>query len=360
MSDVYHILVINPGSTSTKVALFTGKGAPEGDCSIERSAEYSAEPPPAADQTAGFIAQGTSRLLDIDRFLEKTDVVDCVAARGGMVRPIPAGIYRVNEAMVEDLTKCTYGAHASNLGAVLGRKIAKRYACSAIIADPVGVDELADLARFSGLHGIERRSFSHALNIRATVRKASDESGKAFAESRYVVAHLGGGISVAAVVGGKIIDVNNSNEGGPFTPQRVGTLPVLQLVDLCFSDYELHAEEVKRRLITEGGLRSYLGTDSVREVLSRIEKGDDYARLVLRAMAYQIGKEIGSMSSVLHGKTDGVLITGGFARSPITDWIAEMTDWIAPVHVYPGENEMTALAQAAIRYLSGGENLKEY
>ena len=346
MKEAYSILVINPGSTSTKAAIYGG-------CAELHEIKSAALP-------ADLMAPAAERLDAIDKLLADVEAIDCVAARGGMVRPLPSGIYEINQSMIDDLESCVYGSHASNLGAVLAREIANKYACPAIIADPVGVEEFKEMARFSGLRGIERKSFSHALNIRATARRAADECGLEFRESKFVVAHLGGGISVAAVEGGKIIDVNNSNEGGPFTPQRTGTLPVLQLVDLCYSGEYRHADDLKRMLTTEGGLSSYLGTDSVREVLRRIDGGDDYARRVLHAMVYQMGKEIGAMASVLRGRVDAVLLTGGFARPPVTDWLSAIVDWIAPVRVFPGEHEMTALAAAALRFLTGVETLRRY
>ena len=350
----FTVLVINPGSTSTKVALFAGGGG-SGIAEI-RSQSFEVDPSTGADSAGGL----RLRSERIDEFLSGVTGLDCVAARGGMVRPIPCGVYRVNRAMIEDLLAGRYGEHPSNLGAPLAAGVGDAYGCPAIVADPVGVDEFLPEARLSGLSGIERKSFSHALNLRATARRAAVEIRGDFAESRFIGVHLGGGISVAAMVGGRIIDVNNSNEGGPFTPQRTGTLPVLQLVDLCFSGEFRGAEELKRRLTSEGGLVSYLGTDSVQEVIGRIDGGDPRAKAVMDAMVYQIGKEIGAMAAVLSGRVDRIVLTGGFARSPVSDWISERISWIAPVLVYPGEGEMTALAEAAVRFLSGVEEVREY
>ncbi|MBT3275079.1 MAG: butyrate kinase, partial [Spirochaetales bacterium] len=266
----------------------------------------------------------------------------------------------VNSRMIDDLISCRYGTHPSNLGAVLGKSAAEKYGCTAVIADPVGVDEFAAPARISGLHGIDRKSFSHALNLRSTARQIANDLSIAFDRARFVGIHLGGGISVAALNGGRIIDVNNSSEGGPFTPQRTGSLPVLQLVDLAFSGRFAVADELKEHLTKSGGLVSYLGTDNVEEVLRRIESGDRDAELVLRGMAYQIAKESGAMAAALGGAPDAVFLTGGFAVPPVSEWISEYISWIAPVIVRPGEREMLALAEAAGRFLQGEEAPLEY
>lgn len=341
------ILVINPGSTSTKVALFAASGRPHEPLRELRSDIQSVE-------------ESSTRLAGILEFLGDAAAVACVAARGGMVRPLAAGTYLVNDSMIADLTSCKYGDHPSNLGAPLARAVAERYNCPAIIADPVGVDELRPEARLSGLAGIERKSFSHALNLRASARKTAAAIGKEFEKARFVGVHLGGGISVAAIDAGRIVDVNNSNEGGPFTPQRTGTLPVLQLVDLCFSGTFVSADELKNHITRKGGLTSYLGTDSVEEILGRIKAGDDQAQRVMQGMVYQIGKEIGGMAAALGGSLDAVFLTGGFGREPVAGWIRGYVEWIAPVLVFPGEGEMVALAEAAVRYLSGYEKALRY
>ena len=357
MADTtYTIFVINPGSTSTKLAFYDGSlSADESVEPVERSVESvpcTAESDMRQDlENRGAIVQ---------EYASSTETIDIVAARGGLVAPVTSGTFRVNERMIDDLISCRYGRHASNLGAPLAATIAQRYGCPAIIADPVGVDEFPGIARFSGWKEIERRSFSHALNLRAGARRAAAQIGVEFERGRFIGIHLGGGISVAAIDGGKIIDVNNSNEDGPFTPQRTGGLPVLQLVDLCFSGKHADAEEVKRQLVTVGGLVSYLGTDDVREILDRIESGDADAKLVVDAMLYQIAKEAGAMASVLEGKIHGVFLTGGFARQPISMWLCQRLGWLGRVIVYPGEGEMEALAQAGLRVLQGGETVRDY
>ena len=341
------ILVINPGSTSTKVALFATGETPH------------ASPREMRGETL-TVDESSSRLEGILAFLGETPELECVAARGGMVRPLTAGTYLVNDRLIDDLSSHAYGDHPSNLGAPLARAVAERYGCSAIIADPVGVDEFRPEARLSGLAGIERKSFSHALNLRATARKAAMAIGKTFEQARFVGVHLGGGISVAAIDTGRIIDVNNSNEGGPFTPQRTGALPVLQLVDLCFSGAFGSADKLKNHITRKGGLTSYLGTGSVEEVLRRIEAGDDEARRIMDGMVYQIGKEIGGMAAALGGDVDAVFLTGGFGREPVAAWIGRYVEWIAPVLVFPGEGEMVALAEAAVRFLQGDDEALGY
>lgn len=400
------ILVINPGSTSTKVALFhsRGRGVEDGggrrvedarepsDSSVGgRSRSGLADSPsngPGDRDENSHSSGGTastpelirgetipadtivassaladllpSRRAELGDFLDDIDHLDCIAARGGMVRPLAAGIYTVNDAMIDDLLSARYGDHPSNLGAPLAKAIGESFDCPAIIADPVGVDEFRPEARVSGLKGIERRSFSHALNLRFTARRAASDVDMPFEKARLIGVHLGGGISVAAIDGGRIVDVNNSNEGGPFTPQRTGSLPILQLVDLCFSGEYHDAAALKKKLTREGGLISHLGTDRVEEVIARADAGDAEAAGILDAMVYQIAKEIGAMAAGLSAKPEAIFITGGFARNSIIDRIFPFIDWMARVLVYPGEGEMEALAAAAVRFLSDEETAKTY
>ncbi len=392
IESVKRVLVVNPGSTSTKVGVYEidraetrpvdsarlpatpSAGGPLRDqlpTRLESIISFVEGFTPAADlpdSTTGdrptgaapaAPGKGTGKPSRIDG-TNRPDTVDCIAARGGMVKPVQAGSYFINDALIADLLECRYGSHASNLGAPIARELAKRYGCDAIIADPVGVDELEPPARYSGLKGIERRSFAHTLNIREVSRRAAAEIRVPFESAKFVVTHLGGGISVAAVRGGRIIDVNNSNEGGPFTPQRSGSLPVLQLVDLCFSGLYDSPDQMHGLLTRSAGLISYLGTDDVREVLERIESGDREAREVFDAMMYQIAKEIGASAAALGSCPDRIVLTGGFAVSHVTDRIRDRVEWIAPVLVYEGEHEMIALADAARRFLSGEENPREY
>lgn len=348
------ILVLNPGSTSTKVALYYGEGAVK---------EGPTESIPAPrGQPESSLEAAAARLTGVTEFLTRHRVTGlaCIASRGGLTRPIAAGSYRINRGMLDDLRSNRFGSHASNFGAIMADELASIWNCPAIIADPVAVDEFCPEARFSGYPGIERRSRSHVLSIRAAIRRVAADLGKPFAETDAVALHLGGGISVAAVQGGRIVDVNDSNEGGPFTPQRAGSLPILQLVELCYSGRFESSEGVVRELTQNAGLRGYLGTDDGREIIERIGAGDGEARNVLMAMAYQIAKEAGASAAALSGNVDAVVITGGFARPPLVDWIRSRTDWIAPARVYPGELEMLALAEAADRLLRGVEEAEIY
>ena len=348
------ILVINPGSTSTKTAIFDSQAAGGGPAAGERKA-------PAERVGEAITAEG-DRLAGLIIFLDRHQIsrIDCIAARGGLVRPVSAGIYPVNQRMLADLERNRYGTHASNLGATLADAVAKRYGCPAVIADPVGVDEFWPPARFSGYPGIERRSRSHALNIRATARRAACELAKPLHELNAVVVHLGGGISVASMREGRIVDVNDSSEGGPFTPQRAGTLPVLQLVELCYSGRFESAAALIDELTRRAGLNGYLGTDDGQEIIRRIAEGDSRSVEVMQAMAYQIAKEIGAAAAALSGRVDAIIVTGGLARPPLLEWILDRVGWIAPCTVYPGESEMLALAEAADRFLQGEEEAKEY
>ena len=352
------ILVINPGSTSTKIAIFDTdeKGVKE---EFSKSITHT---PEELENLKNPIDQLELRTNAIARFLKESgvDSLGCIAARGGLVKPVAAGSYRINEAMLDDLSSNKYGTHASNLGALIADNLSKEYNCPALIADPVGVDEFETPARYSGFKGMERNTQAHALNIRATARRAAKEVGSEMEKMNLIVAHLGGGISVAPLKNGRIIDVNCANDGGPFSPQRSGSLPVTRLVDLCFSGKYSSAAELKYEITRNSGLVAYLGTDDGREIVKRIKDGDSKAEEVYRAMAYQIAKEIGAMAAVLNGKVDAIILTGGLPRPPLSDWIIEKTSWIAPIMIYAGEHEMEALAEAGQRHLFEGETLKEY
>ena len=284
-----------------------------------------------------------------------------IVGRGGLLKPIASGVYEVNEAMKNDLRNATM-QHACNLGGLLAEDIALLIpGCKAYIADPVVVDELEDVARLSGSPLMMRKSVFHALNHKAIARKYARSVNKKYEELDLIVAHLGGGISVAAHRQGRVIDVNNALEGsGPFSPERAGTLPARQLVDLCFSgDYT--QEEIKKMITGRGGLMAHLGTTDARDVVKRINEGDARAELVLKSMIYNIAKEIGSMSVVLHGKVDAILLTGGISYNDYCiNKLKEYIAFIAPVYVFPGEDEMEALAFNALGALKGKLNCKEY
>ena len=270
------------------------------------------------------------------------------------------GTYRVNDKMLEDARANFQGEHPSNLGCALAYEIAKLGGVDAFIVDPVSVDEFEPLARYSGHPLIQRRSLSHALNIHAVARLASEKIGKKLDETNFVIAHLGGGISVCPVKGGKIIDANDASSDGPFSPERTGGLPLQPFISLCFSG-KYTEQEIRKMVMGKGGLVAYLGTNNADEVEKRIQNGDEYAREVYEAMAYQIAKEIGAMATVLKGKVDAVVLTGGLANSKmLVDWITERVSFIAPVLVFPGEDEMRALALGVLRVLRGEEQAKEY
>ncbi len=350
------ILVVNPGSTSTKVAVF--------DDDRELVAETLRHSKEELSKYDRIIDQYLFRKDIILGFLKKNGIelssLKAVVGRGGLLKPIPGGTYLVNDAILSDLRNAKYGEHASNLGAILAYEIAREANCPAYIVDPVVVDELEDIARISGLKDFQRRSILHALNQRAVARRAAEDLGKRYEEVNLVVAHMGGGISVAAHKKGRIVDVNSAlNCEGPFTPERAPTLPILKLIDLLEDGFDFHT--FSKRIVGNGGLVAYLGTNSVMDVEKRIESGDKFAELVLKAMAYQVSRWIGKMASVLGENIDAIVLTGGVAYSErVVGWIKERVSFIAPVVVYPGEDEMKALALGALRVLKGEEEAKIY
>ena len=357
------ILTINPGSTSTKIALFEDE-TPVFVETIHHSSQEIAAFEHIADQYE-------MRHETIAALLQEKGVdlkaLDAVVGRGGVLRPIPSGTFAVNEKMLGELRAPKEREHASNLGAILAYEIASAAGTSAFIVDPVCVDEFDPIARVSGLPDIERRSLSHALNLKAAARRAAKEMGKEYSEVNLVVAHLGGGISVAAHRQGRQVDVNQALDGtGPFAPERSGGLPVGDVVRMCYSTppfegVHLTYEEMFKKLAGEGGLVAHVGTNDALEVERRIAAGDGHARLVYEAMAYQIAKEIGLMATVLKGDTDAIVITGGLARSDmLLSWIQERVAWIAPIMVYPGEDEMLSMAQGVLRVLRDEEEPQTY
>lgn len=351
------ILVINPGSTSTKIGIFEG----EKPLFIEVLRHNSEE----IKNFKRIFDQYEFRKNVVLEFLKNKNIqpesLTCVVGRGGLIKPLKSGTYIVNERMIEDLKEAKRGEHASNLGAIIAYEIAKPLGIPAFIVDPVVVDEMDDIARISGLNGIERKSIFHALNQKAVARRAAKDLGKNYEEVNLIVAHLGGGISVGAHKKGRVVDVNNALNGdGPFAPERAGGLPTQDLVDLCFSGkYTL--EDMKKKLAGEGGLVSHLGTNDAREVEKRIEQGDTYAKLVYEAMAYQVSKTIGEMAAVLKGEIDAIVLTGGIAYSEIlTNLIKERVSFLGKILIYPGEDEMEALALGALRVLRKEEEPKIY
>ena len=353
------ILVVNPGSTSTKVSLFetedSWKVREIRSTSIKHTPEELAARPDPADQRG-------MRTEAVERFLAEAENpdLDAVAGRGGLTRPVEAGSYRINEAMKDDLVNKRYGNHASNLGAFIAEDLAASRGIPALIADPVSVDQFEPLARYSGHPDFPRRCQLHALNMRAVAREAARDLGGAMEEFRFVIAHLGGGISISPMKKGRLIDVNHAVDDGPFSPQRTGGLPLMPLVEACFSGRWKNAADAEAELVRRSGMLAYLGTDDGKEIEEKALAGEQPWLEVYQALAYQISKEIGAMATVLEGRVDAVLLTGGLPHPPLSDWIRERVGWIAPVRIYAGEREMEALARAAARLLFGEEELKEY
>ncbi len=350
------VLAINPGSTSTKVSIFEGEEAIK-TFKIDHKKEDLEKYKKIPDQYE-------YRLNLIEDWLKSENIsttsLIAVVGRGGLLRSMPGGTYSVTDAMIEDLKIGIQGEHASNLGGMLAKGLGDLEGIPAYIVDPVAVDEFHDIARISGLKEVPRKSLVHALNIKAVSHRRAKELNKNLEDLNLVVAHLGGGISIAAVEKGKIIDVNNAKEMGPFSPDRTGSLPIGDLVKMCYSGkYTLN--EIKLMIQGEGGLFSYLGTMDGRDVEERIKNGDEYAKLVYDAMAYQIGKEIGTYATVLYGKVDNIILTGGLSYSSyLVEKIKEMIDFISEVIVYPGEDEMEALNKGAQRVINGQEKVKIY
>lgn len=355
---MHKLLVINPGSTSTKIAIFQDE-QPVFEQTLRHSGQDLAQYERVSDQYQFRKEAVLSALAATD--VQVADLA-AIVGRGGLVRPIPGGTYLVNDAMLADLRIGYSGEHASNLGGLLAHDIASEFGIPAFIVDPVVVDELTEVARLSGSPLMERVSIFHALNQKAIARRAATDLGKEYENTNLVVAHLGGGISVGAHLCGRVVDVNNALDGeGPFSPERTGTLPAFALAKLCLSGDYTEAE-VRKLIVGQGGLMAYLGTNDAREVVQRIQGGDEQAQIVYEAMAYQIAKEVGSAATVLRGQVDAIVLTGGLAydQDYLVEWVRERVKYIAPVLVYPGEDELLALAQGALRVLKGKETALDY
>lgn len=353
---MHKILVINPGSTSTKIAFYED-AKQVALFSIAHSMEELHSFPRVTDQ---FDFRYN---LIINALKEEGIPLDfsVVMGRGGMLPPVQSGVYEVNELMLEALFRAERGEHASNLGAFLADKIAGQIpGCHAYIADPVSVDEMDDVARISGLPELPRQSVFHALNHKAACRHHALQVGKKYEELNLVVAHLGGGVSIGVHRKGRVVDVNQGLDGyGSISPERSGTLDAGRLVRMCFAG-EYSEREILRKLAGKGGLIAHLGSNNVKELALKAENGDKTVERVLDAMAYTMAKEIGAMLVVLRGDVDGVILTGGVAYSDyVVSRIKEMIEPSAKVFVYPGEDEMGALAANAIRVLNG-EKTKEF
>lgn len=352
------IIVINPGSTSTKIGLFE-----DSKCLFEENIKHSTEDlAPFEKITDQFEYRKKAILERLSRLNIDHSQVKIIMGRGGMVKPIESGVYKINAAVKRDLVNSPVGEHASNLGGLIADDLAKEFPnARAYITDPVVVDEMDDIARFAGHPIFTRRSIFHALNQKATARRHAQVIGKSYESLRLIVVHLGGGISIGCHREGRVVDVNQAVGGeGPFSPERAGSVPVTDAIKLAYSGKFTEKEFIKM-LVGQGGLAAYLGTNNAYEVEKRVKNGDETATLTYAAMAYQVAKTVGEMATVLFGKVDGIIITGGIAYDKwFVERLRERTEWIAPVYVYPGENEMEALAENARRVLIGEVVAKDY
>ena len=356
-ADEWRVLAINPGSTSTKIGVY-GNEQPELVRNLSHT-DTELEPyrgRPILDQLELRLARIERELRDAGYALEQ---FDAVAGRGGLMRPLASGAYRVNAAMLEELRSTRYGEHASNLGAFLAQEMARKAGAAAFIVDPVSVDEFIAPARISGSALVGRQCLSHALNTKAVVKRYAREQQRTYEELRLVVAHLGSGISVSAHENGQMIDVNVAGQEGTFAMDRSGGLQIQKVIQLCFSG-KYTEPQLWSLLNRDGGVYSYLGTKDLREVERRIAAGDEQAALIFDAMVYQTAKDIGAMATVLKGRVDALLLTGGMAHSEkLVRQLCAAIQWIAPVTVYPGEDELQALAEGALRVLRGKEEARE-
>ena len=352
------ILAINPGSTSTKIGLFEEE-SPVFEKSINHSRDELAQFEKISEQ---FHFRKELIMNELSARKVETEKIRIVVGRGGLVKPIESGIYKINKRMLDDLRSGYSGQHACNLGGLIADEIASLLpSAEAFIVDPVVVDELHDIARISGHPAIERRSIFHALNQKAVARRYAGSTGRRYEELNLIIAHLGGGISVGAHLQGRVVDVNNALDGdGPFSPERSGSLPTWQLAELCFSG-KYSREEIKLMLTGKGGMVAYLGTSSFTEICKMADNGDNKAILIINAVSYQVAKEIGAMASVLHGNVDAIILTGGmaFQESTVND-IRKRVEFISEVVVYPGEDETKALAFNALLALEGKLEIKTY
>ena len=351
------LLIINPGSTSTKIAVYEDEKEVFSE-NISHSAEE-LSPYGRIVEQKGFRKEIILRVLK-ERSIDPARF-DAVVGRGGLLKPIPSGIYAVNDRLLEDLFQGVQGEHASNLGGLIADEVARPLGIPAFIVDPVVVDELADWARLSGVAEIKRRSIFHALNHKYTARRAAGELGRAYGDVNLIVCHLGGGITVAAHERGRVVDVNNGFNGeGPIAPERAGTIPAADLVELCFSG-AFKKDDIKRKLTGKGGMVALLKTNDMRQTEARVQAGDAEAALVFEAMVTTVAKQVGACAAVLKGRVDGIVLTGGLACSQrFLDGIVERIAFLGRIFVYPGENELIALATAALRVLRGEDKAKIY
>lgn len=351
------LLIINPGSTSTKIGVFEDEKEIL-DETLRHSSEEIGKYDTVVDQKdfrkEVILDVLKSKGIDIKGF-------DAIVGRGGLLKPIEGGTYAVNEEMLDDIKKAERGEHASNLGAMIADEIAKEIGAKSFIVDPVVVDELSDVARISGVPELPRTSIFHALNQKAVAKRYAKEKNKAYEDCNIIVVHMGGGVSVGAHTNGRIVDVNNALDGdGAFSPERSGGVPAGALIKMCFSGKYTEAE-VKKKITGQGGLVAYLDTNDMRDVLKASAEGDEKSKLIYDAFIYQVAKDVGAMATVLKGNVEAIILTGGIAYSDVVvNSIKERVSFIAPLVVYGGEDEMLALAQGALRVLNGEEEAKEY
>ena len=350
-------LIINPGSTSTKIGVFDDETQIL-DKTLRHTTEEIAQFPTIYAQK-DFRKQIILDALKEENIDPKTFQV--IVGRGGLLKPIPGGTYAVSDALLADLKNPPQGEHASNLGGILAREIGDSLGVPSYIVDPVVVDELEPVARVSGVPEISRVSIFHALNQKAMARRYAKEVGKKYADLNLIVVHMGGGVSVGAHRNGRVIDVFNALDGdGAFSPERAGGVPSGALIKMCYES-GLSEKEMRKKIVGNGGFNAYLGTNDAREVEKRVNEGDAEAKLVRDAFVYQMSKNIGAMGAVLEGKVDAIIMTGGIAYDKeITRMISERVSFIAPVKLYPGEDELLALAQGALRVMNGEEEAQEY
>ncbi len=353
----YKILIINPGSTSTKIGVYEDETQ-----LMEETLRHSTEE--IAQYATIYDQKDFRKKVILDVLKEKNvdlNSIDVVVGRGGLLKPIPGGTYATSDALLEDLKIGKQGQHASNLGGILAKEIASEINVPSYIVDPVVVDELQDVARITGHPKFERISIFHALNQKAVAKRYAKEVGKNYEDLNLIVVHMGGGVSVGAHKNGRVIDVANALDGdGPFSPERSGGLPSGQLAKLCFSG-EYTQEEVAKMISGNGGFNAYLGTNDMRDVIKLAKEGDKKAQLLEEAFYYQLEKEVGAMAVVLGGKVDQIILTGGIAYGQETvDHMTKACSFLAPITVYPGEDELLALAQGALRVMNGEEPAKEY
>ncbi len=357
MAVEYIILAVNPGSTSTKIALFKNN-EPVFQKKIEHDENKISKFDRIVDQLEFRSDHVKDAIVEAGYALSG---LSAVVGRGGLLRPLESGTYQVNDAMKEDLIKAARGEHASNLGALIADRIASEAGVPAYIVDPVSVDEMDPVARISGFKPVERTSLSHALNMKAVAKRFAKESGNKYESLKLVVAHMGSGISISAHADGRMVDVINPREEGPFSTERAGSLPVLGILKYAMNNKKSF-KDMDRALFREGGLYSYLGTKDLRKIREKIENGDEYALLIVSAMAYQAAKDIAAMTSVLRGEVDAILLTGGMMYDELLadDLTSRVSFLCDAVKVYAGEDELLALAEGALRVLSGEEKVKEY